>query len=111
MVRVGRIVLQQLCQRGSPGQQQGRSQTHLDSFQIELALLVSLVNHRPQEAFYFAREFLMDRLRRFFSWTVCTGCSTGRKRQIFRFTSTNSPVRVWNFRNPAISLSALRTAA
>jgi hypothetical protein len=66
MVRVGRIVLQQSRQRGSPGLQQGRSQTHLDRLQIELALLVSLVNHSPQEAFYFAGEFLLDRLRRFF---------------------------------------------
>ena len=63
------------------------------------------------EAGYFTGNFWLDCLRRFFSWAVCSVCSTGRKRQIWRLTSTNSPVRVWNLRNSAISPSALWTAA
>jgi hypothetical protein len=110
-IRIRRIVSQQLRQRGSPGLVHGGSQGGLDRFQIERDTIAALLKNNPQEAVYFAGNFLLDGLRRFFSWAVCSVCSTGRKRQIFRFTSTNSPVRVWNLRNSAISLSALPTAA
>ena len=89
----------------------GASQSGLDRFQIEPAMIASILKHSPQEPVYLAGNFLLDCLRRFFSWAVCTVCSTGRKRQILRLTSTNLPVRAWNVRNPAILLSALRTAA
>jgi hypothetical protein len=89
----------------------GGSQCDLDRFQIEPAILVSLLKNNPQELIYFAGNFLLDGLRRFFSWVVGTVWSTGRTRQILRLTSTKSPVKAWNLRNSAISLSALRTAA
>jgi hypothetical protein len=111
VVLIRRIILQQLGERGSPGPVHGGSQSGLDRFQIEPAMVTSLLKSNPQEPVYFTDDFLPDCLRRFFSWAVCWGSFTGRKRQIFRLTSTNSPVRVWNLRNVAISLSALRTAA
>jgi hypothetical protein len=89
----------------------GRSQRGLDRFQIEPAILASLLKDNPQELVYFAGDFLLDGLRRFFSWAVGAVCSTGRTRQILRLTATKSPVKAWNLRNSAISLSALRTAA
>ena len=90
-------------QRGSPGLMHGGSQSGLDRFQIELAIVAAVLKNNPQEPVYFADNFLLDCLRRFFSWAVCSVCSTGRKRQILRLTSTNSPVSVWNLRNAAIS--------
>jgi hypothetical protein len=89
----------------------GRADRHLDGFQIEAAGLAAAAEQDAQELVYFARDFLADRFRRFFSWSVCCSSSADRKRQIFRLTSTNAPVSVWNLRNSAISLSALRTAA
>jgi hypothetical protein len=109
VVRIRQIVSQQLCQCGSPGLVHGGSQSGLDRFQIEPAIIASLLKDNPQEPVYFAGDFLLDGLRRFFSWAVCTVCATGRKRQILRLTSTKLPVRVWNLRNSAISLSALPT--
>ncbi|MBK5293580.1 MAG: hypothetical protein JJE04_18125 [Acidobacteriia bacterium] len=53
-----------------------------------------LLKYNPQEPVYFTGNFLLDCLRGFFSWAVRSVCSTGRKRQIFRLTSTNSPVRI-----------------
>jgi len=110
-VGIWRIVSQQVRQRTSPGPVHGRSQNGLDRFQIERGAPAALLKNNPQEAVYFAGNFLLDGLRRFFPWAVCAVCSTGRKRQIFRLTWTNSPVRVWNLRNSAISISALATAA
>src|ERR1019366_7577280 len=110
VVLIRRIIAQQLRQRGSSGLVHGGSHSGLDRIQIVAAAGAVLLKNHPKEAVYFAGNFLLDRLRRFFSWAVCSVCSTGRKRQIFRLTSTNSPVRVWNLRNSAISLSALRTA-
>jgi hypothetical protein len=87
------------------------SQSDLHRFQVEPAVVTPLLKSNPQEPVYFTDNFLADCLRRFFSCAVCWVSSTGRKRQIFRFTWTNSPVKVWNSRKVAISLSALRTAA
>ena len=95
-VGIRRIVSQQLRQRTSSGLVYSRSQSSLDGFQIERAATTALLKNNPQEAVYFAGHCLLHGLRRFFSAAVCTVCSTGRKRQIFRLTSTNSPVRAWN---------------
>src|ERR1017187_7687241 len=90
----------------------GGSHSGLDRFQIDPAIVVAaLLKNNPKEPIYYAGDFFLDCRRRFFSWAVCSVCSTGRRRQIFRLTSTNSPVSVWNLRNSAISFSALRTAS
>jgi hypothetical protein len=83
----------------------------LDTLQIKAAVDFAVAENDAQQLLYFAGNFLLDRFRRFFSWAVCAVCSTGRKRQIFRLTSTRSSVRPWNLRNSAISLSAFRRAA
>src|ERR1022692_2482608 len=111
VVLIRRIIAQQLRQRGSSGLVHGGSHSGLDRIQIVAAAGAVLLKNHPKEAVYFAGDLLLDRLRRFFSWAVCSVCSTGRVRQILRLTSINSPVKVWNLRNSAISLSALRTAA
>jgi hypothetical protein len=57
---------------------------HLDSLQIEVARLAASAKDNAQELIYVARDFLEDRFGRFFSSSVCSVWSTGRKRQIFR---------------------------
>jgi|SRR5271169_1911617 len=109
--RIRWIVLQQLGQRASPSLVHGGADGSFDCFQVKAAGLVAVLKDDVQQAVYFARNFLADGFRRFFSWAVASVCWMGRKRQIFRLTSTNSPVKVWNLRNSAISFSALRTAA
>jgi hypothetical protein len=47
VVRIGRIVLQQLCERGSPGLVHGGSQSSLDRFQIEPAVVAALLKNNP----------------------------------------------------------------
>ena len=89
-----------------PGLVHNGSQGSLDRFQIERDTIGAQLENSPQEAVYFAGNFSLDGCA-VFSWAVCSVCSTGRKRQIFRFSSTNAPVRVWNLRNSAISLSTL----
>src|ERR1035438_384439 len=83
----------------------------LDTFQIELASGLAVAENDAQQLLYFAGDFLLDRLCRFFSWADCSACSTGRRRQIFRLTSTKPSVKPWNLRYSATSRSALRIAA
>src|ERR1035438_5615873 len=111
VVLLRRIVLQQLRQRRSPRLVHSGADGGFDGFQIQAAGLAAALKDNAQQPVYFAGNFLADGLRRFFSWAVDSVCSIGRKRQIFRLMSTNSPVKVWNLRNSAISFSALRTAA
>src|ERR1035438_322481 len=111
VVLLRRIVLQQLRQRRSPRLVHSGADGGFDGFQIQAAGLAAALKDNAQQPGYFAGNFLADGLRRFFSWAVDSVCSIGRKRQIFRLMSTNSPVKVWNLRNSAISFSALRTAA
>ncbi|MBV9745469.1 MAG: hypothetical protein JO099_17035 [Acidobacteriia bacterium] len=92
--RFGRLVQQmfqhfraELMARGAGG--------HLDSFQIELTALVQAREDNLQQRSYFTRRFLLDRLGRFFSCSVSES-STGRARQIFSLTSSNSRL---NWRN------------
>jgi hypothetical protein len=70
-----------------------RTHGHLDGFQIETATLAAAVEDDAQQLIYFARDFLLDRFGRFFSCGVCSSCSTGRKRQTLRLSSTNSPAK------------------
>ena len=86
--------LQQLSQGGGSGLMHGRAHRHLDGFQIQTARLTASVEDDAQQLVYFARDFPLDRFGRFFSCGVCSVCSMGRERQIFRLTPTNSVVRV-----------------
>jgi hypothetical protein len=58
-IRIRRIVSQQLRQRGSPGLVHGGSQGGLDRFQIERDTIAALLKNNPQEAVYFAGNFLV----------------------------------------------------
>src|ERR1035441_215852 len=59
---------------------------------------------------HFARDFLADRSRRFFSSGESTSGSDGRSWQICALTSISSLCRSCSFRNSAISRSAFRVA-
>ena len=103
--------LQQFGQRRGAGLMQGRAHRHLDGFQIQTARLAATGEDHAQQLIYFARDFLADRFRRFFSCGESTSGSNGRIWQICALTSTNSLCRPCSFRNSAISLSAFRVAA
>jgi hypothetical protein len=66
-----------------------RTNRHLDRFQVQASRLVAASEEDAQQLFYFARDFLADGLRRFFS-SGDRASATGRARQIFSFTSSNS---------------------
>jgi hypothetical protein len=68
----------------------GGTHGHLDGLQIEIAGLAAGGEDEAQQSVYFAGDFLLDRFGRFFSWASSASSSTGRKRQIVEFTSTNS---------------------
>ena len=72
----------------------GGSHRRFDRFQIEWSVVAAFLKNNMQDPVYFAGDFLLDCLRRFFSCAVCSVCSMGRKRQTLRLTSTNSLVRV-----------------
>lgn len=80
--------LQQLRQGSGPGLMHGGTDRCLDTLQIEAAARFAVAENDAQQLLYFAGDFLLDDLRRFFSWAVRSVCSTGRKRQILRLTST-----------------------
>ena len=67
----------------------GRTHRHLDRFQIEMVRLLTSVENDTQQLAYFVRDFLLDRFGRFFSCGESES-STGRARQIFSFTSSNT---------------------
>jgi hypothetical protein len=81
--------LQQFGQRRGPRLMHRRTHSHFDGFQIQTPRLAPTAEDDAQQLVYFARDFLMDRFGRFFS--SCERVSaTGRARQIFSFTSSNS---------------------
>jgi hypothetical protein len=65
----------------------GRAHQHLDRFQIHQARLTHAREEGAQQLLYFPRDFLLDGVRRFFSCSLSGCSSTGRRRQIFSFTS------------------------
>ena len=67
----------------------------LRRFQVKPPFLAPALKQNLKDAIYFALDFAMDRLRRFFSCGVKVS-STGRAVQIFSFTSSNSRLRLWN---------------
>jgi hypothetical protein len=69
----------------------GRAHRHFDGFQIQMARLPAGVEDDAQQLVYFAREFLLNRFGRFFSWADSAGASTGRNPQISSLTSRSWP--------------------
>src|ERR1051325_6271769 len=89
----------------------GRAHQRLDSLQIQVTGFAYAREDGPQQLLYFARDFLLDGICRFFSCSLTGSSSTRRRRQIFSLTSTSSRPSRWYWRNSAISRSALRTVA
>jgi hypothetical protein len=67
----------------------GRAHSHLDGLQIQVPRLTATAKDDAQQLVYFARDFLLDRFSRFFSWVVGEISSTGRNSQICSLTSNN----------------------
>src|SRR5271165_2575163 len=88
----------------------GRTHRHLDGLQIQTPRPAPAVEDDAQQLAYLACNFLLDRFRRFFSSGESVS-ATGRARQIWALTSTNSRCRPCSLRNSAISRSAFRCAA
>lgn len=82
----------------------------LDRLQIQTPGLVPATENDAQELIYFARDFLADRFRGFFSWAAGGSSSIGRRRQISLLASTNSRLSCWYLRNSVTSRSAFRIA-
>ena len=81
--------LQQLGERGRARPMHGRAHDSLHGFQVYESRLATALENHLQKLFYFPRDLGLDRLRRFFSSGVSVS-STGRARQISRFTATKS---------------------
>ena len=93
LVLIRRIVLQQLRQRRGPSLVHGGANGGFDGSQVKAVGLAAAMKDNAQQSVYFAGNFFLDGFRRFFSWVVGSTCSMGRKRQIFRLTSINPPVK------------------
>jgi hypothetical protein len=70
--------LQELAQRCGPSLMHRRTHRHLDGFHIQTLGLAPVLEDDAQQLRYFARDFLLDRFRRFFSWADDEVSSTGR---------------------------------
>jgi len=70
--RIGRIVLQQLRQRRSPGLMHGGADGGFDCFQVQAAGLAAVLKDDAQQPVYFAGNLFLDGFRRFFSWVVAS---------------------------------------
>lgn len=79
--------LQQFGQRGRPSVVHRRAHRHLDSLQIQTPRLAAGAEDDAQQLVYFARDLLLDRVCRFFSWAEGWGSSTGRNWQTRSLTS------------------------
>lgn len=90
MIGIRRRELQQLSQGHCTGLVHGGPDRRFDALQIEFSGRVAITENDPKQFLYLAGDFELDDLRRFFSWSVRPLCSTGRKRQILRLTSTRS---------------------
>ena len=80
---------QQFGQHCRPNLMHDRPHDHLGGFQIQAPRLAAAVEDDAQQLAYFARDFLLDGLRRFFS-SGDKVSATGRARQIFSLTSSSS---------------------
>ena len=81
--------LQQFGQNRCSGVVHGGAHQHLGSLQFQMSRLVAAAENNTQQLVYFARDLLLDGFRRFFSCGAVVS-ATGRARQIFSFTSSNS---------------------
>jgi hypothetical protein len=66
---------------------QSSAEGHLHRFQIGLAGMLALGEDTGKQRGYLARDLVLDCLGRFFSCSLKAGSATGRRRQIFSFTS------------------------
>ena len=81
---------QEFAQGGGAGPMQGRAQGHLHRLQVEPSGLALIAEDHLQKALYFLRDFMMDRIRRFFSAAESVpSSSTGRCWQMASLTSTS----------------------
>ena len=78
--------MQQFTQGYSPRLMHSRPQGHFYGFQIQPAILALVLPDHCQQTVYFARDFLLDSFRRFFSCGV-KASSRGRNWQIFSLTT------------------------
>jgi hypothetical protein len=90
MISIWRRELQQLRQGDGTGLMHRGTDRRLDALQIDPSSRLAITEDDAKQFLYFTCDFELDDLRRFFSWSVCWLCSTGRKRQILRLTSTKS---------------------
>ncbi|MBC8165257.1 MAG: hypothetical protein H7Y20_05210, partial [Bryobacteraceae bacterium] len=80
--------LQQLTQGAGSGLMQSCAESYLDGLQVEASCFAPLAEDDTQYLLYFARDFLLNRIRRFFSCGLIVS-STGRARQICSLISSN----------------------
>jgi hypothetical protein len=80
---------QKFGQRGGPSVMHGRTHSPLDSLQIQTPCLAAGAEDDAQQSIYFARDFLLDRFGRFFSWADGWDSSTGRNWQTRSLTSNS----------------------
>ena len=66
-----------------------RPHDHLGGLQVQVPRLAAAAEDDAQQFVYFARDYLLDAFRRFFS-SVESVSATGRARQIFSLTSSSS---------------------
>jgi hypothetical protein len=81
--------MEQFAQRGCPCVVHGRAHSHFDSFQIQTPRLAAGAEDDAQQLVYFARDLLLDRFGRFFSWADGWSSSTGRNWQTLSLTSNS----------------------
>ena len=81
--------LQQLAQQGRTGMMHRRAHRHLDRFQIQPSAVAAVAQDHAEELLYFARDFLLDGIRRFFSCGESVS-SRGRAWQIFSLISSKA---------------------
>ncbi len=67
----------------------GRAHHHLGGLQIYMPCFAAGGEEDAEQLSYFARDFLLDRFRRFFPWADGTVSTTGRNWQIFSLTSNS----------------------
>jgi hypothetical protein len=72
VISIRRLELQQLGQGGGPGSMHRGADGCLGTLQIEVAGGLAVAENDVQQLLYFAGDFLLDRLRRFFSCAVCS---------------------------------------
>jgi hypothetical protein len=84
---------QEFAQGCRAGLVQGRAHGHLDGLQIQSPRLAAAVEDNAQQLVYFARDFVTDGLRRFFSSGESVSGSDGRIRQICALTWISSLCR------------------